>query len=194
MGNIQFDQISNNELIDSYINFELYGSKENQEFTSYSELLVAELSKRGIEIVNRTTPNPISKFHNFDIFYNPDIINNVNEKQVNVKRSEYPVEEQNLIKYSVSGQSMVNYGVFDGDLVLISKFDSSITDFQEICQIINNKLLVVNLNGKDFIKVAEKAENCFILKSFNPKYYNFKVLPTTNFSIQGIVQSLIRQF
>lgn len=196
--------ISNEELIDSYINFKLHYENHIDEMglEGYYDRIVIELNNRGIEVQNLTVNNDISNFHNYQILYNPDVVKNVNEKQINLIQSKTKsktltqktpkIKKSDLLEFDITGNSMVELGIYDGDTVFALAHNDNLT-FEEMLDYVHNKVVIANLNGNNFIKTAIKHNDCLILKSHNTKYYNFKVTKETNFKLRGIVVELRRK-
>lgn len=196
--------VSNEELIDSYINFKLHYENHIDEMglEGYYDRIVIELNQRGIEVQNLTVDNDISKFHSYQILYNPDFEKNVNEKQINLVQSDIAnktktqkqakIKKNDLIEFEVMGNSMVELGIYEGDTVFALTYKEKLT-FEELLEHVNNKIIIANLNGNNFIKTAIKQNDFLILKSHNTKYYNFKVTKDTNFELRGIVIELRRK-
>ena len=84
----------------------------------------------------------------------------------------------------VSGDSMVLAGINDGDILVV---DRSL-------EAKNGSIVIAVLNGELTVKRLKLEEGRCYLKPENDSYEKIKVTPEMDFSIWGVVTSVIHQF
>ena len=82
----------------------------------------------------------------------------------------------------VSGDSMIDIGINSGDKVFVNSND----------RISNESIVVGSLNDKPFVKRIIFKETRTVLKSENDNYDDIRITDLDEFSIWGVVRSVIR--
>ena len=95
-----------------------------------------------------------------------------------------------LIRHSVatyfmkmSGSAMRNAGIFDGDILVVDRAKEAQTD----------SIIVAELNGELTIRRLKYHKGQIWLKAENEYYPPERILKNDNFSIWGVVTSIIRK-
>lgn len=90
------------------------------------------------------------------------------------------LDSENYFIVDLVGDSMANANLFDKDLLVFQR-EKSVSRGQ-------NKICLVNVNGKQFVKWLRYYNFNIYLHSDNPNYEPYKLKKTDNFEVLGVLR------
>jgi hypothetical protein len=158
----------------------------HSELNGYFDKVISELSKRNQDLIELAFKKSIN-YSESELISGFDRKNksNLKFKEIEFVDSKINVSSKlnSIALMKVSGESMIDSNMNSGDLILIERNT----------QILNNDIIVININGINFVKrFIQDEEGKITLVSSNPEYPDFVMNNNYKYKIIGKVIKIIR--